>query len=198
MNSEWPDFDVIPDYEPNDMSWHEWHGVVTIPLGELIDSGWVKWFDDDGTINDDWKWDYYDEVQYKRLCKKINERFFWDEIALLPPVRWKQQLIRKLNEVMPKYKPLYEMIAKGYDPLQSSNEYGKSRNIYSEFPETLLNGNSDYVSNGTDREYEIIKQGDLVEKMMEYAKNYNDVDVMVLNELESLFSALYTVSANGF
>lgn len=196
MNS-WIDLDKLPDYEPGEYE-HEWHGVVTIPLGELIDAGWVKWHNEDGTINPDWEWDYYDAAQYKRVCKKLNERYFWDEISLLPPVRWKQQLIRKLNEIMPKYKPLYEVLEKGIDPLQVYGEYGKSRNIFSEFPETLLNGNSDYVSNGTDREYEIIKQGDWIEKMLQYAKDYNDIDVMILDELETLFSGLYTVSVNGF
>lgn len=195
--SRWPEFDRLDEYAQGEYE-HEWHGVVTIPLGELIDGGWVKWLNEDDSINEDWAWDYYDEAQYRRVCKKINERFFWDEIALLPPIRWKQQLIRKMNEIMPKYKQLYDILAMGYDPLQAYGEYGKSRNIFSEFPETLLNGNSDYVSNGTDREYEIIKQGDWVEKMLSYAKNYNDVDVMLLEEIEPLFSALYTVNANGF
>ena len=109
-----------------------------------------------------------------------------------------EQLIRKINELMPKYKPLYKMIDDGIDPLQVGNEYGKSRNIFSEFPETLLNGNSDYVSTGTDREYEVIKQGNLVEQLEDYAKRYYDIDVMILNELEIMFTSLYSVSTNGW
>lgn len=200
MNS-WPDFHDIDPYEAGEYD-RDYHSVVTIQLVELLDMNWVKWYlkDDDGnkSINEDWAWDYYSEEQYYRLCDKFNDRFMWDEISLLPPLRWKQQLIRKLNEIMPKYKPLYKMLEEGADPMQTGLKYGKSRSIFSEFPETLLNGNSDYVSNGTDREYEDVTQGDWIEKVDDIQKRYNDVDVMILNELECMFSGLYTVSANGF
>jgi hypothetical protein len=192
-----PDFDHLEEYEPGEYP-RDYHSVVTIQLCELIEGGWVKWLNEDGTPNPDWAWDFYDEEQYSRLCKKFDERFFWDEISMLPPLRWKQQLIRKLNEIMPKYKLLYKALAAGVDPLQETNKYGKSRNIFSEFPETLLNGNSDYVSNGTDREYEDIEQGDWIAKSLQIAKEYNDVDVLILDELESMFSGLYTVSMNGW
>ena len=61
--------------------------------------------------------------------------------------------------IMPKYKPLYKMAADGLDPLQASNEYGKSRDIFSEFPQTMLSGNSDYASTGNDRQYRDFKSG---------------------------------------
>lgn len=181
---------------------HEYHPVVTIQLVELLDDGWVHWYTigEDGSIIPDlaWVWDYFDLAQYKRVCDKFNARFMWDEIGMLPPLRWKQQVIRIFNEVMPKYKPLYDQLENGADILAAGGEYGKSRNIFSQFPETLLNGNSDYVSNGTDREYEIVKQGDWIEKAADIADKYNDIDIMVLNELEPMFSALYSVNANGF
>ena len=156
--------------------------------------------EDDGTIvpNPDWVWDYYDIDQYKRLCDKLNARYMFDEISLMPPLVWKQQLIRKLNEVMPKYKQLYKLLANGASPIQESARYGKSRQIYSEFPETLLNGNSDYVSNGSDREYEDIVDGSWIDKVLQLSRDYQDIDALVLDELEPLFSSLYTVAVNGY
>ena len=50
----------------------------------------------------------------------------------------------------------------------------------------------------TTREYENVTQGDWVDKANQIATRYNDVDVMVLNELESLFSCLLTVSMQGY
>lgn len=200
MNSHDGFLPVNPEfgkYETN-LEWRDYHSVVTIQLVELIDGGWVKWLNEDGTPNPDWVWDYYDVEQYKRVCQKFNDRFMWDEISMLPPLRWKQQLIRLLNEIMPKYKPLYDALSKGIDPLMVDGKYGKSRNIFSEFPETLLNGNSDYVSNGTDREYEDIEQGDWLQKTVDFAKKYNDIDVLILNELEVMFSGLYSVNVNGW
>lgn len=196
-----PDFDEVGPYIPGAYD-RDYHAAVTIQLSELIDGGWVKWYSlgPDGEIlpNQDWAWDYYDLEQYKRLCDKFNERFMWDEISMLPPLRWKQQLIRRLNEIMPKYKILYKALDDGIDPLQVDGKYGKSRHIFSEFPETLLNGNSDYVSNGNDREYEDIEQGDWIERAGAISDKYNDVDVLILNELEIMFTSLYSVSVNGF
>ena len=195
-----PDFVKVDPYEPGIYE-HDPHSVVTIQLVELIDSGWVKWYDNiDGSIlpNPDWKWDYYDLEQYKRVCDKFNDRFMWDEISIVPPLRWRQQLIRKFNELMPKYKMLYKALDNGIDPLQVDGKYGKSRNIFSEFPETLLNGNSDYVSNGTDREYEDIEQGDFIEKALDIANRYSDIDILLLDELEVMFTSLCSVSVNGW
>ena len=47
-------------------------------------------------------------------------------------------------------------------------------------------------------EHEDIAVGDWIEKANEIRKGYNDVDVMILNELESLFSCLFSVNMNGF
>lgn len=190
----------INHYVPNKLE-HQYHGVVTIPLYELIDGGFVKWYtmDEDGKAvipNRSWVWDYYDLTQYKRVCDKFNARFMWDEISMLPPLRWRQQVIRIFNEVMPKYKPLYKALDDGIDILQIGNKYGKYRDIYSEFPETLLNGNSDYVSSGKDHEYEDVELGNYIEKAEEIYSKYNDVDVMILNELECMFTSLCSVNMN--
>lgn len=187
-----PEYERIPD----------WHSVVTIKFGELIELGFVKWYtvanNNKKVINEDWAWDYWNVDQYYRLCDKINARFYWDEISIVPPGIWKQQIIRKLNEIMPKYKPLYEAVARGFDPWQDGNGYGKSRNIHSEFPETLLSGNADYVSHGDDREYEDVHEGGVAAMTDEYVKLYQDIDCYILDELECLFSSLYTVNMNAF
>lgn len=191
----------VPSYSTESFKHHDQHSVVTIALNELIDGNWLIWYtEEDGNVipNPSWVWDYYNLNQYKRVCDKFNDRYFWDEISLIPPLKWKQQVVRKFNEIMPKYKLIYEAIDNGVDPLQVSSSYGKGRNIFSEFPETLLNGNSDYVSNGTDNEFERIDEGDVLEKFSYIATRFNDVDVMILNEFEDLFSSLYTVNVNGW
>ena len=132
------------------------------------------------------------------MWEKFNKRFYWREIGILPASRWKWELLRKLNEIMPKYKPAYEALANGQNILQKYGEYGKSRNVFSEFPQTQLSGfNQDYATNGTDREHEEIYLGDWMEQIARL-KNYNDIDVMILNELETMFSVFSTVSMNGY
>lgn len=169
----------------------DFHSVVTIQLCELIECGWF-----DPTA-DDWKWDAYNDAQYERVCEKFVNRYYFAEISLVPPGVWKREYLRKFNELMPKYKLLYQRLDSGLNPLQSESEYMKRRDIFSEFPQTMLSGNSDYASTGTDTEYDRVKEGNAVDALERFKDAYNDIDVMLLDELNCLFSQLYIVSANG-
>ena len=175
------------------MQWpSDFHAVQTITLGELIEYGFVDWTDDS------WHFNAYSDEQYSRWTELFNGHFFWREIALVPPGKWKQMLLQRLNEVMPKYNMLYKLEEQGLDPLQISNEYGKSRDIFSEFPQTMLSGNSDYASTGNDRQFERVTEGDVIEKFGQVQQNYKSVDMMLMAEVEDLFSCLYTVNVNSF
>ena len=170
----------------------EYHAVYSIQLCELINGGWIDFSDES------WNFDMFDEEQRNRFWNKFMRHYYWREIGITPPGRWKWEVLRKLDEVMPKYKPIYQALKDGQDILQKYGEYGKSRNIYSEFPQTQLSGlNQDYASNGTDREHEEIYLGDWFEKMKEL-KNYDDVDLMLVKEFETFFAVMFTVSMNGY
>lgn len=183
------DPDYVEEYEVYTKS--EYHAAYTIQLCELINDGWIDF------TSTDWDFDCYDIEQRNRLWNKFKRRYYYREIGILPPGRWKWELLRKLDEIMPKYKPLYKMLEEGQNILQHYGEYGKSRNIYSDFPQTMLGGNEDYASNGTDKEHEEIYLGDWIEQL-EKIKNYDDVDVMILKELETMFSCMFTVNINGY
>ena len=171
---------------------HDYHSPVSMTYSELMESGFIDW------DAPEWKWDAYDEDQRRRLQGKIAARYEFRSIGILPAARWRRQLIRKLNEVMPKYKLMYAKVSDGFNPFVTEDEYGKGRSVFSDFPATLLNGDEDYASNANDHEHETVREGDTLEKMDQIAKRYNDVDVLVLDELEPLFSALMTVNFNGF
>lgn len=180
---------MIEYYEP--VEFDEYHSVFSIQLCELINDGWIDFSDSS------WDFDYYNEEQRNRFWKKFERHYYWREIGIMPPKQWKWEVLRKLDEIMPKYKPIYKMLDDGQNILQHYGEYGKSRNIFSEFPQTQLGNNEDYASNGTDREHEEIYLGDWMEQL-EKLKTYNDVDVMILNELETFFSCMFTVNINGY
>lgn len=181
----------IDPFEPCE-SQADWHAVATIQLGELIECGVIDFKDPS------WHWDAYSEDQYERVCEKITNHYYMREIGVIPPGLWKREFLRKMNEIMPKYKPLYKALDDGVNIMQTGDQYGKSRDIFSEFPATMLGDNQDYASNGRDREYENVTQGDWVDKAMQIAERYNDIDVMILKEIEPLFSCLLTVSMNGY
>ena len=172
---------------------YDYHAVVSVQLCELANDGFF-----DLTRAD---WDFgpkYSPEQHANLCKKITEHFWWREISLIPPGIWKVEFLRKMNEIMPKYIPLYKLRNEGYD-LGSSSEYYKSRNIFSDFPQTKLAGdNQDYASTGNDTEDERINQIEPIElykKIKDYA--YEDIDLLIIAEVEPLLSCLFTVNVNG-
>ena len=103
-----------------------------------------------------------------------------------------------MNEIMPKYMYLYKVLDESPSLLSADSEYYKSRNIYSDFPQTQLNGeNGDYASSGNDLQFERIKQMNIMD-LVERLKNYRDVDLMIIDEIEPLFSCLFTINVNAF
>ena len=176
----------------------EFHAVYSIQLCELIEGGWIDF------NSPEWDFDSYkregvenDREQRDRFWMKFMKHFYWREIGIMPPGQWKWEVLRKLNEIMPKYKPAYKALDEGQNIFQHYGEYGKSRNIYSDFPQTMLGNNEDYASNGTDREHEEIYLGDWMDQMAKL-KNYDDVDLMIIKELETMFSCMFTVNINGY
>ena len=174
---------------------YEQHDVVTITLGELVESGVFDWAKD--MLN--WHDAAYDDEQYERVCKYFIERFYYREICILPFKQWANYLHRKLvYELMPKYIPLYERIGKGINPFQVSDEYYKNRTIDSAYPETLLSKNADYITEGKDTEYEKQIEARIPEMVLDYAESFEMVDQLMLDELEIMFTCMYTVNVNGW
>ena len=188
------DYDSMTDYIDNYTGYSEWHALYTIQLGELIGSGVFDWTKPEL----DWSSAAYSPEQYERVCAYFIERFRYDEISQLPVLQWMQGLKRRLvYELMPKYIPLYERIDEGIDPFQVEDEYHKRRDIASDYPETLLSQNADYISSGQDLEYETLKEGSISDSVNAYKTNYQAVDKMLLDDLEVMFIQLYTVNVNG-
>lgn len=172
----------------------EFYAVYTIQLGELVERGVFDWSID----NLDWKSAAYSNDQFNRICAYFIERFYYREISIEPFAEWARMLKRKLvYELMPKFKPLYERVDEGINPLSDSNEYYKNRTIESSYPETLLSGNADYITDGKDEEFERIKEGNFIDEVTDFAERYKSVDEMLLDQLESMFISMYTTNVNA-
>ena len=173
----------------------QWNAVYTITIGELIDCGLFDW----KRPELDWSSAAFNEDQYDRVCSYFIERFYFREISLEPFWEWAKILRRKLVfELMPKYAPLYELIANdGVQPLSIENEYYKNRTIQSSYPETLLSKNSDYITDGRDEEYQHIKEGAFVDAYVNFAEKYKAVDELLLDDLETMFTCMYTANVNA-
>lgn len=170
----------------------DYHAVVAIQLCELINDN----FCDDSFTG--WEWPKYDDAQDARLRKKISDHYWFREISLVPPGIWKHEFIRKMNEIMPKYIPLYKLMDESPELYGGDSEWYKGRDIYSDFPQTQLSGdNGDYASSGNDREFQRIRQADFIDTAKRL-QDYNDVDLLIVNDMSSLFSCLFTVNTNSY
>lgn len=178
--------DPMSDMMPQE----DFHAVVSIQLCELFRWGFIVWGEPD------WTWDYYDEKQYWRVCQKLEDHYWMREIGILPPGAWKREFMRKMNEIMPKYKLAYKALDDGVSLMKTGDQYGKRREIGSDFPATQLSDNNDYASSGTDSEYENVAEGDYLSRV-DQLQAYNDIDLQIVNEMETMFSSLFTVNMNG-
>lgn len=176
------EFTPVPD---------DYYNPISITLDELIAEKVIDF------TAEDMQYNYYSITQRDTLNSKIVARFGMREIGITPPGLWKQQFVRIMNEIMPKYKLWYKLIDDDLNFLQNSNSYTKGRNIYSDFPQSQLGGNADYATTGHDYEHETVHDGDVLAKL-DALKRYNDVDVEILNELETLFCSFATVNVNGY
>lgn len=170
----------------------DYHSVYSIQLCELVEGG----FDPFG----DKRWEslqWYSEEQKSRFEEKFKARFWFRDIGITPPGKWRWELTRVLGEVLPKYTGAYAAIDGGLTPLATQDVYEKERNVYSDFPATQLNASvNDYARNANDREHETVTNGDFIAKMDAIRSRYNDVDAMLLDELEVCFACMMSVSLN--
>lgn len=190
----WTDDDIRPYTPPEEPDRTFFFNPVTITFGELYEGGVIDWNDAER-----WSWHYYDLDQKKRLEDLITRRFWLREISIIPPEAWRLAFLQKLDEAMSTARLMYQVLEKhGQDVLVEADEWYKGREIWSDFPQTLLNGSSgDYASNGRDAENENVRTGSFIDAM-ERLRFYQDPDVYVLDQLESCFSKLVSVNINGY
>lgn len=178
--------ETVPDY----------HAVTTITLGELLVAGGIDW------TTPQWSWrdDAYNGTQYSRCCAKIENRYYDREIGVMPPGRWRRHLLRLIAEIMPVLKPLYEL-ANGNPGIfmTDADTWHKTRTVFSDFPATQLVTLQDYASNATDMEYETVTNGNYMDKVKAIRQgDYVDIDVVLLEHLDTCFSPLWTVNINNY
>lgn len=203
--------EIDPDIEDwNDYTGHdEWSAVYTIQLGELIESGVFDW----SRSMLDWSNAAYNQEQYARVCSYFEDRFRFREISIEPFEEWANYLRSRLvYELMPKYRIQYAEakrewnIATGGKETRNVDNYYKGRVIGSDYPETLLSENSDYITDGKDTEDEriieesgekAVNTANYVEAVQLYSDLFGTIDKRLLDECESLFIGMYTTNVNA-
>lgn len=168
----------------------DYHAVYSMQLCELVNSGFKPFGDKRWN-----KLDWYSKEIKSRLEDKILARYWYREIGIFPAGEWRHELTRVMGEILPKYNVLYAAVSNGSDILADSDTYSKERTVYSDFPATQLNESiNDYARNAQDKQNETVVQGNYLEKAADINSRYNDIDVMILDQLEVCFSCLASVT----
>lgn len=164
----------------------------------------------------DFDFPIFDEAYRETLCKKIIMHYYTREIGFETVGLWKLKLQSKMNEIMPYYNNLYNLrvqeknlfsnvdVTKVYTKDNTGD--GTSRNMYSDTPqgslqnvdnETYLTNASKNISNAKSNEQYSERVTGLngsytyMELINQYRKYFDDIDMLVIDELGDLFMRLW-------
>lgn len=167
----------------------EYYATYSITLKELMDAELVD--------PANWEFDWPTERK-TRVLGKFVARYLYREIGITPPDRWEHETKRKMAEVMAKYEPIYSAMESGQAITDTAGYIERHKEIYSDFPQSMLDGrNADYAHDGRSYQTERVGRGSLLEQVGTMQEiGYKDIDTMFLDELDSCFSCLLTVSMN--
>lgn len=80
--------------------------------------------------------------------------------------------------------------------MRTETTKSKSRNILSEYPQSQLSGTADYASNANDIANAGEVNGPNIDLINKFADTYTDTDVLVLDELDVCFMAMFNKPMN--
>jgi len=192
--TEYYDEDLTPEEQGSPFSYDfqpEWmeepeifYSVYSVAFGELLQTGY------------DWGRDIWTSttmtpdvlsVVRLRLNRKIEDEFYQREINIEIPKQWSKKFVRRLEDLVDKYGPIYNEIAGGID-LTGIHEY-KARSVNSEYPQALVNSsNQDYLSNGNLTGYEDVSSKTTLEALREFDNFFQHPDEKILKGLDIMFS----------
>ena len=170
-----------------DKEYTDWHSKNTIVFGSLLDDGW------DWGRND---WTSYSMSEENlalirpRINEKIEDRYYFRELGVLPPGKFKRFLKRNITEIMSQLGPVYETSIKGIDLLESSEDM-KARIIRSEYPQGLLQTEQqDYGSSADENAFNKTTTKNQLEGIIMYSDSFSEPDKLVLEYVDKCFSSL--------
>lgn len=183
---------TVQPYEPIE-NINQWHDTYSLQLGECIENGIVDF------SQPEYDFDSINAEQRNRIYDLITNHYYFYELVIMPVKIWRIELVRTLNETMLKCRRLYEMLDSGFNPLNSETEYGKKRQVFSDFPQTRLSSqNQDYASNANDTEYEIDRTGDELNRYNDYVKSWKHPDMILIESVATCFNGMISQGLNTY
>lgn len=164
----------------------DWHSKNTIIFGSLLD-------DDYDWGKNDWKCytlsDAALAIVRPRINQKIEDRYRYRELGVLPIRRFKDNLVRNINDAMAAQGYLYEEIYKGLDITNNGSSLVKERDIHSNFPQSQLAPTTqDYATSSVEKGQETINSGNQIKAIEAFYKAFNEPDAAVLDYINVCFS----------
>jgi hypothetical protein len=173
-----------------DKDYTDWHSKNTLIFGSLLDDDY-DWGKD--------KWTCYnlsDEalaIVRPRINQKIEDRYRYRELGVLPIRRFSDNLIRNISDVMATQGYIYEEIFKGLNITNNGTTLVKERDIHSNFPQSQLAPTTeDYATSSTEKGQETTISGNQIKAIDAFNKAFNEPDAVVLDYISVCFSNFYS------
>lgn len=173
-----------------DKDYVDFHSKGTIVFGSLIEDGW------DWGRND---WQAYNvspeamAILRPRINEKIEDRYFYRELGILPPAHFKRNLKSRLQDSVSAYGYLYEEVFKGLDFTSGDIEKLKQRETKSDYPQALLQTEAkDYLTSAEEEQYEKVITRNNLHLFMEFNEKTAEPDAKIIADLEICFSQIFS------
>lgn len=190
-------FEKIKGFDParmksqlnlEDKTYTDFHSRNTIIFGSLLESGF------DWGRNDWSAYNISEEAMIAlrpRINEKVEDRFFFRELGMLPPGAFKKHLKSRLSEAVAKHGVLYQKIFDGLDFADVNFEEMKYRQINSEYPQAqLMPKQEDYASNAIEHAYDKKLNEKRFATFQNFYQSIEEPDGQVLKDIELCFSQL--------
>jgi hypothetical protein len=154
--------------------------------------------------NYDWgrnEWDCYlltDEelaIIRPRLNKKIEKRYGYREIGVIPPAAFHDNLVRNIDDAMATHGLVYKELIKGLDITNNGTELIKEVDTHSKFPQSRLSSTKeDYFTSSDEHGKETTNSGNQIKAIETFGRAFNEPDAAVLDWISVCFSNLYSLN----
>lgn len=165
-----------------DKDYTDWHSKGTIIFGSLVEDGF------DWGYND-WKAYNISEpavaILRPRLKEKIEDRFFFRELGILPPANFRRNLKSRLEEAVAEQGWLYQAIFDGLDFTMQEKESLVEIEVNSEFPQVALRTEEqDYASDSQQNAHDKVYTKPLIEGLNRFYASIGEPDAKVLKHID--------------
>lgn len=200
-------------FKYNNSDWTDWHSRRTIVFDSINSTTFIDETGNAKSFRSLWSdWTSYSmdagsfakalnvtleegeavfEAIRNRINTKIEDYYFAHELGTLPPARFARYLRQTIEQEASKLGEIYIKLAKGLDIFNESTTKRQMISANSQFPQAAITPSQrDYATESDELSENIIVTGKELDRLLLFAKEFNEPDAQIVRAVGSCFSAL--------